>query len=60
MNADNLVGNLLSNRYEVIEKIGSGGMASVFKAKDTLLNRMVAIKVLKEGSDDEKLSQQHR
>jgi len=57
MNADNLVGNLLSNRYEVIEKIGSGGMASVFKAKDTLLNRMVAIKVLKEGSDDEKLSQ---
>jgi len=57
MNVDNLVGNLLSNRYEVIEKIGSGGMASVFKAKDTLLNRMVAIKVLKEGSDDEKLSQ---
>lgn len=56
MNADNLIGNILSNRYEVIEKIGTGGMASVFKAKDTLLNRMVAIKVLKEGTDDEKVA----
>lgn len=56
MNAENLMGNILSNRYEVIEKIGTGGMASVFKAKDTLLNRMVAIKVLKEGTDDEKIA----
>ncbi len=56
MNAKNLIGNILSNRYEVIEKIGTGGMASVFKAKDTLLNRMVAIKVLKEGTDDEKVA----
>lgn len=56
MNADNLVGNTLSDRYEVIEKVGTGGMASVFKAKDKLLNRLVAIKVLKQDSDDEKMS----
>ena len=43
-----LVGNLLGNRYEVIEKIGDGGMATVYKAKDKVLNRKVAIKVLKE------------
>lgn len=56
MNLDNVVGNTLGNRYEVLEKIGSGGMASVFKAKDTLLNRLVAIKILKEGIDvDDKM-----
>lgn len=43
-----LVGKLLGNRYEVIEKIGDGGMATVYKAKDKILNRKVAIKVLKD------------
>ncbi|MCQ2547924.1 MAG: Stk1 family PASTA domain-containing Ser/Thr kinase [Clostridia bacterium] len=38
---------LLVGRYELIEKIGEGGMASVYKAKDRLLNRYVAIKVLR-------------
>ncbi|NMA68836.1 MAG: Stk1 family PASTA domain-containing Ser/Thr kinase [Desulfitobacterium sp.] len=39
---------ILSNRYEIIEKIGAGGMAIVYKAKDLLLNRIVTIKVLRE------------
>ena len=38
---------ILGNRYEIIKKIGEGGMARVYKAKDNLLNRYVAIKVLK-------------
>ena len=37
----------LGNRYELHEEIGSGGMAHVFKARDTLLDRIVAIKILK-------------
>lgn len=41
-------GTRLGNRYEIIEKIGTGGMSDVYKAKDTTLNREVAIKVLKE------------
>lgn len=49
MNTENLVGSTLSGRYDIIEKIGSGGMASVFKAKDTLLNRYVAIKILRDS-----------
>ena len=43
-----LVGKVLGNRYEIIEKIGSGGMADVYKARCNLLNRYVAIKVLKD------------
>ncbi len=38
---------ILANRYEIIERIGEGGMAVVFKARDRLLNRMVAIKILR-------------
>ncbi len=38
---------LLGNRYELLEEIGSGGMAKVFKARCTLLNRFVAVKILK-------------
>lgn len=39
---------ILNNRYEIIEKIGEGGMAVVYKAKDSLLDRYVAIKILKD------------
>ena len=41
------IGKMLDNRYEILEIIGQGGMAVVFKAKCHRLNRMVAIKVLK-------------
>ncbi|TCT16948.1 serine/threonine-protein kinase [Natranaerovirga pectinivora] len=41
-------GILLNDRYEIVEKIGSGGMSEVYKAKCTMLNRYVAIKVLKD------------
>ena len=37
----------IQDRYEIISKIGSGGMADVYKAKDHTLNRFVAVKVLK-------------
>lgn len=44
----NLVGKVLGGRYDIIEKIGEGGMATVYKAKCELLNRYVAVKVLKD------------
>ncbi len=50
-----MIGTTLGNRYEVLEKIGEGGMAIVYKGKDKLLNRNVAVKILKEqfSSDTE-------
>jgi len=49
-----MLGTLLLNRYELLEKIGEGGMGTVYKAKCHLLNRFVAVKILKtELSDDE-------
>ncbi len=45
---------ILGNRYEIIRKIGDGGMAFVYEAKDRLLNRTVALKVLRpEFVDDD-------
>ena len=44
----NLEGRLLGNRYEIIKKIGNGGMAMVYKAKCHVLNRYVAVKILRD------------
>jgi serine/threonine protein kinase len=43
-----MIGTILGSRYELLEKIGEGGMAIVYKAKCQLLNRYVAVKILKE------------
>ena len=44
----NLEGSVIGNRYKILEKIGNGGMATVYKALDQILNRYVAVKVLRE------------
>ena len=43
-----LEGKMLGNRYEIIEKVGNGGMATVYRAEDKVLKRNVAVKVLKD------------
>lgn len=43
-----LIGKILGNRYEIEEIMGVGGMATVYKAKDKILNRYVAVKILKD------------
>lgn len=44
----NLEGRILGNRYEIIEKVGNGGMATVYKATDLVLKRYVAVKILRD------------
>ena len=57
----NLEGKILGNRYEIIEKIGNGGMATVYKAKCHVLNRYVAVKVLRdEFTTDEEFIKRFR
>ena len=48
------IGMFLGDRYEILEKIGTGGMAEVFKGKDHKLNRFVAVKVLKDEFAEDK------
>lgn len=49
-----MVGKILGKRYQIIKKIGGGGMAEVYKARCTLLNRYVAIKVLRDEFREDK------
>jgi len=42
-----LIGKLLGNRYEILEQLGGGGMAIIYKGRDTLLNRLITVKFLR-------------
>ena len=58
---DNYIGKMLDDRYEILDVSGTGGMAVVYKAKCHRLNRLVAIKILKdEYSSDEEFRRRFR
>ena len=50
---DRLVGDVLDGRYEIIDRAGRGGMATVYKAKDRRLDRIVAVKIMREDFEDD-------
>lgn len=56
-----MVGETLASRYEILEKVGDGGMALVYSAKDQLLSRVVAVKILRsQFADDEQFVERFR
>ncbi len=56
-----LIGTIFHDRYEILEVLGSGGTSVVYKAKDTILNRLVTIKILRKQADaDAKFLQRFR
>ncbi|MGI6686121.1 MAG: Stk1 family PASTA domain-containing Ser/Thr kinase [Bacillota bacterium] len=59
---NSLIGKKFGNRYEIQEKLGAGGMSIVYKGLDTLLNRLVTIKVLRDqyASDEDFVRRFHR
>lgn len=56
-----MIGRLLDNRYQLTEKIGSGGMADVYRAQDVLLDRVVAVKILHSNfsTDNDRSEERH-
>ena len=60
--ADPADGRLIAGRYRVVRRLGGGGMAEVFLARDTTLDRLVAVKVLRErfADDQEFVTRFHR
>ncbi|MCL1841806.1 MAG: Stk1 family PASTA domain-containing Ser/Thr kinase, partial [Propionibacteriaceae bacterium] len=55
---DPLVGRVLDGRYEIVERRASGGMATVYRARDRRLDREVAVKIMHEGRDDDAMTAQ--
>ena len=59
--AENLIGRTLNNRYQIIERVGVGGMAEVYRAQDNVLGRTVAVKVmLPQYAEDEQFTARFR